>query len=238
MAGADQVQGETGPENAQGERLAFDSERERLPWLNGDDDEDEEGSDAARMLWFVLIGLVALFAIVGGIWWGSHRSADPALVADGRTIPAPVQPYKEAPKNPGGKTFDGTGDSAFAVSEGQTRSAKLGESRATAAVPAPQPTPVSVKAPNTAATPAFTAPAAKGPVVQVAAYTSRATAEAGWSKLTAQHSALAGLEHQIVEGQADIGTVYRLQVVPSEPSGAQALCGKLKAAGLACQVKG
>ena len=219
------------PEAPDAEQLALADERERLPWLDADDDEDEAvATDGARMFGFVLIGLMALVALIGGIWWASHRASDPALVADGSTIPAPVQPYKEAPKNPGGKTFGGTGDSAFAVSEGQTRPAKLAP-----AAPASRPGLSPAKVPASSANPSATA---TGPVVQVGAYSTQATAETGWSKLAAQYSTLAGLKHQIVEGQADIGTVYRLQVLPGEAGGAQALCSRLKAAGLACQVKG
>ncbi len=248
MADTDQNRDETDPDGTgnpaeheapEAERLALADERERLPWLDADDDEDEAvGTEGARMFGFVLLGLVALAALIGGIWWASHSAFDPTLVADGSTIAAPAQPYKEAPKNPGGKTFDGTGDSAFAVSEGQTRSAKLGEATAPAAS-ASQPSLTSVKVPASSATPSAASSAtAKGPVVQVGAYSTQATAETGWSKLAAQYSALAGLKHQIVEGQADIGTVYRLQVLPGESGGAQALCSRLKAAGLACQVKG
>ena len=75
----------------------------------------------------VLLGLIALATIVGGIWWTTHQDPDPSLVADGSTIPAPSEAYKEAPTEPGGKTFDGTGNTAFAVSEGQSRPGKLGE---------------------------------------------------------------------------------------------------------------
>jgi hypothetical protein len=41
----------------------------------------------------------------------------------------------------------------------------------------------------------------------------------------------------VVEGKADIGTVYRLQAVAGNASAANELCGKLKRAGGACQVK-
>jgi hypothetical protein len=41
----------------------------------------------------------------------------------------------------------------------------------------------------------------------------------------------------VVEGQADIGTVYRLQAITADAGAAHALCSQLKAAGLACQVK-
>ena len=248
MADTDRTRDEADPDGTgnpaeheapEAEQLALADERERLPWLDADDDDDEDAStDGARMFGFVLIGMVALIALVGGIWWASHGASDPALVADGSTIQAPVQPYKETPKNPGGKTFDGTGDSAFAVSEGQTRSAKIGDAGASA-VPASRPSLTSAKVPASSATPfAASSATTKGPVVQVGAYSTQATAETGWSKLAAQYSALAGLKHQIVEGQADIGTVYRLQVLPGEAGGAQALCSRLKAAGLACQVKG
>ena len=73
--------------------------------------------------------------------------------------------------------------------------------------------------------------------VQVAAYSTRASAEAGWSRLSTQYEALSGLKHRIVEGSADIGTVYRLQVLAGDVPSANALCSRLKAAGMACQVK-
>ena len=112
------------------EQLELAEEEERLPWLESSEDEEwseYEGSGTGRLLGLVVMGLVALAAIVGGIWWATHRTPDPALVADGSTIEAPGTPYKEAPKNPGGKTCDGTGDSSFAVSEGQNRPAQLGK---------------------------------------------------------------------------------------------------------------
>jgi hypothetical protein len=234
------------------EQLAFDGDEERLPWLDSDDDEEAEASDGGRVLGLVVLGLIALATIVGGIWWSTHRTPDATLVADGSTIAAPSQAYKEAPKDPGGKTFDGTGNTAFAVSEGQTRPAKLGEGSAPAVAPpggaaAIKPGFESVKPPVAAASapPAANAPAGaaaaagtvSGPAVQVGAYSTRASAEAAWSRLSQQYSALSGQRHQTVEGKADIGTVFRLQALPGDAAAAQALCGKLKSAGLACQVK-
>ena len=61
-------------------------------------------------------------------------------------------------------------------------------------------------------------------------------AEAGWNRLVKQSSVLSGVQHRIVEGKADIGTVYRLQALTGA-GGGTALCGKLHAEGLACQVK-
>ena len=50
-------------------------------------------------------------------------------------------------------------------------------------------------------------------------------------------SALDGVKHRILEGQADIGKVYRLQAVASDVTAAKALCSKLDAAGQPCMVK-
>ncbi len=233
-------------------RLDFDDESDQLPWLDAEEDDADE-SDGGRMIGFGLLGLIALGTIVGGIWWATHRTPDKTMVADGGIVAAPSQPYKEAPKNPGGKTFEGTGDTAFAVSEGQNRPARLGEaSGAAAAVAGPgtdpgtkppvaaagsaavKASPGAVHSPAATASPAAASTAARGPVVQVGAYSTRSSAEAAWSRLSGQNSALSGQRHQIVEGKADIGTVYRLQVLAAD---AQALCTRLKASGLACQVK-
>lgn len=207
------------------EQLALTDEEERLPWLESSDDEyADEGVDSGRIMGFGVLGLIALGLIVWAIWWFSNRTPDPALVADGSMIEAPATPYKQAPTDAGGKQFDGTGDSSFAVSEGQTRPAQLG---------APKP------AVDLAPKPGAAAPAAKsgGVGVQVAAFSSQAGAEAGWSKLVQQYSALAGIPHRVTAGKADIGTVYRLQAVASDAAAANALCSRLKSAGLSCQVK-
>ncbi|MDE2595588.1 MAG: SPOR domain-containing protein [Sphingomonadales bacterium] len=223
------------------ERLAFD-EDEHLPWLDSGDEEygEYESADTGRILGFVILGLIALAAIVGGIWWASHRTPDPALVADGSTIDAPVDPYKEAPKHPGGKTFDGTGDSSFAVSEGQNRPARLGQESPAASASGAAAKPGAATAPGkpgAAPAAAVAAPATGGVGVQVGAYSSQSAAEAGWSHLSQAQSALSGLHHRVLEGKADIGTVYRLQAVTADAAAANALCGRLKAAGVACQVK-
>lgn len=216
------------------QQLELADDEERLPWLESsdDDDLDDTGAESGGFLRLAALGLIALAAIVGGIWWTTHRSPDPALVADGSTIAAPKEPYKEAPKNPGGKTFDGTGDTSFAVSEGQNRPAKMGEGDApAAAAPAAKPA-------AAAASAAPAAPASGGVGVQVGAFSSKAAAEAGWSKLVGQAGgALSGVSHRVIEGNADIGKVYRLQAVAGDAGAAGALCGKLKGAGISCQVK-
>ena len=219
------------------ERLALNDEEERLPWLQSSDDDEADyaGVDSGRMAQFLLAGLVSLAVIVGGIWWVSNRNADQAAVADGSVIKAPKSPASEKPKDPGGKTFDGTGDTSFAVSEGQTRPARLGEDAPSAAAkPAPAP---SATAATPAPAPSATAPAPSGVGVQVGAFSSNGSAEAAWTKLAQQHSALSGVRHQVVQGSADIGTVYRLQALAGDRAAATALCSKLKAGGLYCQVK-
>lgn len=203
-------------------------EEERLPWLESVDDEDDyDGADSGRLVMFLIAGLVVLAALVGGIWWATHHGQSEELQADGTVIEAPKTPYKEAPKNPGGKTFAGTGDTSFAVSEGQTRMAKLDHGEEVV-----KPAADGAKS----STGAASAPTGVG--VQVGAYTSLSTAEAGWTRLSQQNaSILSGIKHRVVEGKADIGTVYRLQALAGDAAGANDLCGRLKTAGVACQVK-
>lgn len=217
------------------ERLDLDEEGERLPWLESADDDYPEEAAGGGLGRLIGLGAVALVAIVGGVWWASHRAPGGDAVADGSVIAAPKEPYKEAPKNPGGKTFDGTGDTSFAVSEGQTRPAKMGDAGAAAvSTPAP-PAPKPGAAPTAAPAPA---PASGGVGVQVGAYSSKAAAEAGWAKLVGQAGgALSGVSHRVIEGTADIGKVYRLQAVAGDAGAANALCGRLKGAGISCQVK-
>lgn len=213
-------------------RLALDDDGEKLPWLESSDDDEDEGVDSGRIIGFALIGLVALLAILGGIWWASSRHSGGAALADGSTIQAPDAPYKTKPENPGGKQFAGTGDTSFKVGEGQTSEGRL------AATKPPEEKPV---APTPGEKPAAEAPAApvdmSGIGVQVGAYSNRKDAEAGWATLASRNEALSGVKHRIVEGKADIGTVYRLQAVAGDVAGANALCQKLKAGGAACQVK-
>jgi len=237
------------------DQLDLGDEDASLPWLEGDDDFEEEGGGSSFLI-LAVMALGALALIIGGIWWFTRESGDGELVADGSLIEAPEAAYKEKPKDPGGKTFEGTGDTSYAVSEGEIRLVQLGDS---AEAPRPgfeavgaSPTPAAASAPSAAtkaptapakvATPAVPAVAATiaapaGPGVQVGAYSSRAAAEAGWSHLAGVHSALSGMKYRVVEGRADIGTVYRLQALPGDAAAARSLCAKLKAAGQDCAVK-
>lgn len=208
----------------------------RLPWLEGDDAFEEEHPGSGQGVLLVVLGLIAVALIVGAVFWLTRKKPESAQVADGGVISAPKQPYKVRPSNPGGEVVAGTGDTSFAVAEGQRRQPNIGGSEAPADAPSPRPAPASSTSapPEAKATPA---PVVSGIGVQVGAYATKAQAEAGWATLKTQYEGLASVNHRIVQGQADIGTVYRLQAVPGDAAAARALCSGMKSAGLSCQVK-
>ena len=216
-------------------------EEERLPWLESADDIESEGHSggSARLIAFAGVALLVLALLVGGIYWVTHRGA-PAKPADGSLIEAGKDPYKVAPSDPGGKKFAGTGDESFKVSQGEHPDASLAGSAGTTPPPA-APEPTASATPAAAAKPAPAAPAPDhaggGVAVQVGAYSSSARAEYEWSKLSGAHDMLKGLGHRVVEGKADIGTVYRLQALSADVGAANSLCSHLQADGVKCQVK-
>ena len=102
MAGRD---GTMGDDYVGDDQLTLADGDERLPWLESGDDEDSEGGvDTGRIVGFAMFAVLALAALVAGIWWFGNRGPDPELVADGSTIEAPAGPYKTRPADPGGKT--------------------------------------------------------------------------------------------------------------------------------------
>ncbi len=226
------------------EQLVLAAQDERLPWLEGPEDEDFafDRHDNSGLIKLLVLGLIVLGAVIGGIWWATQHTSGEAVVADGSLVPAEPGPYKVLPSDPGGKQFAGTGDQTYVVLDGQSRAPQLADKSA-APVPVPaQAAPNPALQPGTipsGATPSETAePVARGVGVQVGAYMSKASAEAGWSRLVAQsNGALDGVSHRIVAGNADIGMLYRLQAVAGDAAGATALCARLKASGIACQVK-
>ena len=62
-------------------------------------------------------------------------------------------------------------------------------------------------------------------------------AEEGWRQINRQTDALSGVEYRIVRGEADIGTVYRLQALPGNMDAARRLADALEADGVASQIK-
>ncbi|MEX0342549.1 MAG: SPOR domain-containing protein [Erythrobacter sp.] len=207
---------------------------ESLPWLEAGEDEDETaGFDTSRLVLMGVLALVLLGVVVGAIWFFSNQTSDEPP-ADGSVIAAPDEPYKTRPENPGGKTFAGTGDTSFAVGEGQSREGRLAEPEAVPTSAAPV-----AAGPSIASTvdEGPRAPVASGTAVQVGAYPRRADAEAAWSRLMRQTEALNGVKHRVIEAQVDIGRVYRLQALAGDRASANRLCAALKADGLACFVK-
>ena len=194
------------------------AEDERLPWLESADYEEEQGVDTGRILGFAILGLLAVGLVLGGIWYFGNRTTDPDLVADGSTIEAPEGPYKARPEDPGGRIAEGTGDVAPVVGEGRSPEGRLAQ-------------------PETPTPSVAAARSADGVGVQVGAFSTLDTAERGWVTLTRQTEVLSGVEHRVVEGQADIGKVFRLQAVAGDEAAAKALCKALEADGVACQVK-
>lgn len=214
--------------------LAFDDSDERLPWLESDEEAPAESFDTMRLLGVGLIMLVALALVIGGIWWFTNNGATGGPEPDGSLIEAPDEPFKSPPEDTGGKTFAGTGDTSFAVGEGRTREGRLADRPATRPPPiAPTASPAS-PAPSSSA--GDSAPPA-GTGVQVGAFPTREAAQGGWQALLRQTDVLSGVDYRIVRGQADIGTVYRLQAAAGDPASARRLCEALRADGLACLVK-
>ena len=216
------------------EQLDLGDDDVRLPWLEGEDEEiEDESGGMGQTMMLVVMALVAIGLLVGGIFWVMQRNkADEPLVADGGVIEAPKEPYKERPENPGGDVVAGTGDTSFAGAEGQSRQPQIDDEKADGAKPGFE----TVAAPSDK--PSDTpAPAATGVGVQVGAYSSKEAAEAGWIALKSQYEDLSGVSHRVLQGQADIGTVYRLQAVPGDLAAAKKLCAGMKSAGLSCQVK-
>lgn len=217
-------------------------DRDRLPWLdNAGDEEDYYAVDHRRVIAAVVGGILLLAVVVGGVFAFTHRKDGAAPVADGGLIGASDQPYKQAPANPGGKQFEGTGDSSFAAAQGKDHPAQLAAGDSAPKPAAPIEAPKAEAKPEAKPSAAAAAPAAEdagpaGGVVQIAAYSNEAQARSGWDHLVQQHEMLKGMNHRIVQGQSDIGTVFRLQLLASA-GGGSALCGKLKAEGIPCQVK-
>ncbi|MEM7665936.1 MAG: SPOR domain-containing protein [Pseudomonadota bacterium] len=208
------------------------SDDDSLPWLESDEEDEAAGGfDTAQIIGFVAILLALLAGVVGGVWYFSNRSGDATLVADGSTIEAPEGPYKEKPEDAGGKEFAGTGNVAPAVGEGETREGVMADGSDAAAASSDDTSSAGAEAAASGAA------STSGVGVQVGAYGSRARAEEGWTTLTRNSEALSGVRHRIVKGEADIGTVYRLQAVAGDRAAADRLCSALKADGLACQVK-
>jgi len=223
-------------------------EDDRLPWLEAvDEDEEKEGPSALKLIAAVLIGLVAIGAIVGGIFWMGNRDGE--ATRDAQLIQAPEGDYKVKPADKGGMNVEGEGDTAFAASAGAdpngaidtnavteapvVRGGPARQAPAAAPLPVPAPKQAPKQAPPAAATrPAPPAPAvASGPIIQLGAFSSDAAANSAWRALSARFAYLAPLNHNVMATLSGSRTLYRLRA--SGP-GAAGLCARLRAAGESC----
>jgi hypothetical protein len=120
---------------------------DRLPWLEAvDEDDNDSGPSAAKLIVFVVIGLVAIGLIVGGLFWLGNRGSSEPAAAGGELIAAPAEDYKVKPEEPGGMKVEGKGDTALAASQGEAPKGTLNmdavpEQPVTAAKQQPQPAP-------------------------------------------------------------------------------------------------
>ena len=216
------------------EELGLVEDDAALPWLETDYDDEPAGVDTGRIVGFVLLSLVTLALILAAIWYFLRDRADPDLQPEGTTIAAPEGPIRERPEDAGGQTFEGTGNVAPTVGEGQGTEGRLAADE----TPRPSIDTVTTEDRAEAAAGSGAEGATTGGVgVQVGAYSTRDRATAAWATLRGQTDALQDFRHRIVEGQVDGGTVYRLQAIAADAGAADRLCDTLKNDGIACQVK-
>jgi cell division septation protein DedD len=233
---------------------------DRLPWLEAiEEDEGSDGPSALKLIVAVLIGLVAIGALVGGAFWLANRAGG-ASTASGEPELIKAQPgdYKSKPDNPGGMNVSGEGDTAFAASAGgdpkgqinanavpeapvtQTRGqAPQAQPADQGVIKAPPPTNAPAKAPANAqasapaakpSAPAAT-PAAAGGSIQLGAFPTSAEAERSWKAMSGRFGYLAPLSHSVVSAQVNGKTWYRLRAGGADAAG---ICGRLRVAGVSC----
>jgi len=190
--------------------LDLDRDDDRLPWLESADDPGDEGGHAGRIAGLVLVGLVALAAVVGLVYWLQTREGA-VPKGDGSLIAAPAGDYKVPPKDPQAARVQGTGDTSFAASQGKRVEAKVAD-----AAGAPPP--------------------ANSVLVQLGAYSTEPLAATGWQTLSSRHDVLSGMPHRIAAATVDGGTVYRLSAITASVAAANQVCDALKKAGENCIV--
>lgn len=235
------------------------ADEDRLPWLEAVEDEDEEpGAGAGKLIVALIAGMIALGLIVGGIFWLRDRTAGSS--GDGGLIAAPEGDYKQRPETPGGMQVEGQGDVAYGASEGADINSAIDltalpetpvtEPQAPAAIePVPMPipktkpgavaakTPVPARpvpakpAPATVAAPVETTPSGSG-TIQLGAFSSEAKANAAWKSLSGRFSFLGGLSSSVTPVASGGGTLYRLRA--GAGGDAKGICAKLRVAGESC----
>ncbi len=220
------------------------SDEDRLPWLEAVEEEDRsDGPTAAKLIAFVVIGLVAIGLIVGGLFWLGNRGAGGGAAGEPELIAAEDGPYKRRPDEAGGMKVDDKASTSLAASEGSDPKGNINvnavpETPLVAGPKAPQ-QPAAAQ-PKQAPAPAAPAPkqapaapaAAGGVTVQLGAFSSNASAESAWKALSGRFKYLAPLSHSVTSVTVGGKTLYRLRA-----SGADAanLCGRLRVAGESCE---
>lgn len=224
----------------------------RLPWLETADD-DREGAGLTKVVGWVLVGLVALAAILGGTYWYQHRAPAPG---NGDLIAAPEGDYKLRPDDPGGLKVQGEGDAAVAASGGAGGNGSIaathlpeapivgtkatpggtggaGGSTATATVSGPG---GKLVAPPPGRPVAVSQGGGGGALVQLGSFPNEAGANAAWTQLSKRFGYLANLGKSIEKAEVNGRTFYRLKVNAGSAGAAQDVCGRIKVAGEKCIV--
>ena len=219
-------------------------DEDRLPWLEAvEEEEGDEGPTAAKLIAFVVIGLAAIGLIVGGLFWMGNRDGaagdgEPELIA------AQEGDYKVKPEEAGGMEVEGTGDTAFAASEGATPKSAI-DTNALPEAPVTRPPPPAAAPPAAALAPTAPAPTPATPAamrpsavaapgdgtIQLGAFSSQASANSAWKALAGRFSYLAPLSHSVTPTTTGGRTLYRLRATGP---GARDICGRLQVAGESC----
>ena len=222
------------------------SDEDRLPWLEAVEEEDRgDGPTAAKLVAFVVIGLVAIGLIVGGLFWLGNRGQEAGPAGEPELIAAADQPYKRRPDEAGGMKVDDKASTSLAASEGSDPRGAI-DVNAVAEAPmvggnkaplpaAAEPKQAAPAAPapkqQPAAAPAPAAGGGGGATVQLGAFPNGAAAERAWKALSGRFAYLAPLTHSVVVANVNGKTYYRLRA--SGP-GAAGICARLKVAGEQC----
>jgi hypothetical protein len=213
-------------------------DEDRLPWLEAvEEDEREEGPSAAKLIAWIVVGLIAIAVIVGGLFWAGNRGQPGA---NGELIAAPEGDYKVKPGDPGGMAVEGEGDTAFAASEGAEPKGQLNtnavpETPVTRTPPAQQPQPKAPPAQRPAPAQPAPQPQAAGPTIQLGAFSTQAGANRAWTALSGRFRYLSPLSHSVVPVQSGGRTLYRLRASGADSAG---ICRRLQVAGEACSIVG
>jgi hypothetical protein len=234
---------------------------QRLPWLEPVEDEDDYPAPTGGnwLKWAMILLAVGVLLAIAAVLitrWQAGRGDI------GELIRADARPYKVRPADPGGLKVDnndriaqrtGVGgdiDSPLdltaipeqpIVGAGAPPILEAAPPRIPAAPPpraavadrpaAPAPAPVAAS-PAAPDAPPRPSPSGSGSV-QLGAFSSTATAEQAWKKLSKRFSYLAPLDHVVLPVQSGGTTLYRLR---ASGGPVQSICARLKVAGQACSI--